>query len=77
MRLNYFQKIIFSILEIVAGCINLLKSLVGLSPNCDLDGLYLKAKMERVREKVVSKSYKQRENAENEYRKRVTELTSR
>ena len=50
---------------------------MGLSPNCDLDGLYLKAKMERVREKVVSKSYKQRENAENEYRKRVTELTSR
>ena len=77
MRLTYFDRIIFSSLEIIAGYINLSKSLVGLSPNCDLDGLYLKAKMEKVREGVVHKSSKQRENAQDEYRRRVNELTSR
>ena len=77
MRLNYFHRIIFSILEIVAGCINLLKSLGGFSPTCDLDGTYLKSRMEEVREDVVRKSSKQRENAQSEYRRRVNELTSR
>ena len=77
MRLNYFQRIIFSGLEIIAGCINLLKSLVGLYPNCDLDGAYLKSNMEKVHYSTVMRTSKQRENAQNEYSRRVTELTSR
>ena len=77
MRLNYLQRIIFSGLEIVAGCINLLKSLAGLHPNCDMDGAYLKYIMGKIRGSTLMNTSQQRENAENEYRRRVTELTSR
>jgi len=77
MRLNYFQRIMFSGLEIIAGCINFFKSVVGLSPNCDIDGAYLKSRMEKVYYSTVMKTSKQREDAENEYRSRVNELTSR
>ena len=77
MRLNYLQRIIFSGLEVVSGCINLLKSLAGLHPNCDMDGAYLKSRMENIHDSTLMNTSQQRENAENEYRRRVTELTSR
>lgn len=67
----------FSGLEIIAGCINLFKSLIGLSPNCDLDGFYLKSKMEKVHNNTVMRTSKQREVAQDEYRQRVQEITSR
>lgn len=77
MKLSYFNKIIFSILSILSGSINLLRSLVGLHPNIDLDGAYLKIIMEKVHYSLVTNTSKQRENAQDEYRRRVQELTSR
>jgi len=77
MRLNYLQRIIFSFLGIAAGCVNILKSLVGLSPNCDLDGTYLQVIMEKLHDGTLIATAKQREEAQDEYRRRVRKLTSR
>lgn len=74
MRLNYFQKIVFSMLEIVAGVLNLLSSLIGRNPTCDLDGRYLSRKMEDIQSSRVRSVSKQRVDAENEYRERVREI---
>tara|TARA_R110000824_G_scaffold48867_1_gene137578 strand:- start:2060 stop:2293 length:234 start_codon:yes stop_codon:yes gene_type:complete len=77
MRLTYFQKIIFSGLEVISGCINLIISLLGLSPTCDLDGNYLKHRIEKIHSSTLDRTSQQREKADNEYRARVNELTSR
>lgn len=77
MRLNYFQKIVFSILEIVAGVLNLLSSLLGRNPTCDLDGRYLTRKMEDIHSSKVRSVSKQRMDAENEYKERVREINFR
>ena len=77
MSLNYFQKIIFSFLEVISGILNLVTSLLGMSPTWDLDGSFLKKRMDIVYFNQVSKTEKHRENAEHEYRERVNELTTR
>ena len=74
MRLNYFQKIVFSMLEIAAGGLNLLSSLIGRNPTCDLDGRYLSRKMEDIQSSRVRSVSKQRVDAENEYKERVREI---
>ena len=77
MKLNYFQRIMFSVLEVISGILNLVTSLLGMSPTWDLDGSFLKNRMDTVYFNQVSKTSTDRENAEHEYRERVTELTSR
>jgi len=77
MKLNYFQKIMFSFLEVISGILNLVTSLLGMSPTWDLSGSFLKRRMDTVYFNQVSKTAVDRENAEYEYRERVTELTSR
>ena len=77
MKLNYFQKIMFSFLEVISGILNLVTSLLGMSPTWDLSGSFLKRRMDTVYFNQVSKTAVERENAEYEYRERVTELTSR
>ena len=77
MKLNYFQKIMFSFLEVISGSLNLVTSLLGMSPTWDLSGIFLKKKMDTVYFNQVSRTASDRENAEHEYRQRVTELTSR
>jgi hypothetical protein len=77
MKLNYFQKIMFSFLEVISGILNLVTSLLGMSPTWDLDGSFLKRRMESVYLNQVSKTATDRENAEHEYRERARELTTR
>ena len=77
MKLNYFQRIMFSFLEVISGILNLVTSLLGMSPTWDLDGSFLKRRMDTVYFNQVSKTEKHRENAEHEYRERVSELSSR
>jgi hypothetical protein len=77
MKLNYFQKIMFSFLEVISGILNLVTSLLGMSPTWDLDGSFLKRRMESVYLNQVSKTTTDRENAENEYRERARELSTR
>jgi galactokinase len=77
MKLNYFQKIMFSFLGVISGILNLVTSLLGMSPTWDLDGSFLKRKMEAVYLNKVNNTTVDRENAEHEYRKRVRELTAR
>ena len=77
MSLNYFQRIMFSFLEVISGSLNLVTSLLGMSPTWDLSGSFLKRRMDTVYFNQVSKTAVERENAEYEYRERVTELTSR
>ena len=77
MSLNYFQKIIFSFLEVISGILNLVTSLLGMSPTWDLDGSFLNRRMESVYFNQVNNTAKDRENAEHEYRERVSELTTR
>jgi hypothetical protein len=48
-----------------------------MSPTWDLSGSFLKRRMDTVYFNQVSKTAVDRENAEYEYRERVTELTSR
>ena len=77
MKLNYFQRIMFSFLEVISGILNLVTSLLGMSPTWDLDGSFLKRRMESVYFNQVNNTAKDRENAQNEYRERVSELTAR
>jgi hypothetical protein len=77
MKLNYFQKIMFSFLEVISGILNLVTSLLGMSPTWDLDGSFLKRRMEAVYFNQVNKTAIDRENAEHEYRERVNGLTTR
>ena len=77
MKLNYFQRIMFSFLEVISGGLNLVTSLLGMSPTWDLDGSFLKRRMDTVYFNQISKTAKERGNAEHEYRQRVTELTTR
>ena len=77
MKLNYFQRIMFSFLEVISGILNLVTSLLGISPTWDLSGSFLRYKMDTVYFNQVSKTEKHRENAEHEYRERVSELTTR
>jgi len=77
MKLNYFQKIIFSFLGVISSILNLVTSLLGISPTWDLDGSFLKRRMESVYFNRVNNTAKDRENAQHEYRERVNELTTR
>jgi hypothetical protein len=77
MKLNYFQKIMFSFLEVISGILNLVTSLLGMSPTWDLSGIFLKKKMDTIYFNQISKTAKERGNAEHEYRQRVIELTTR
>ena len=77
MKLNYFQRIMFSFLEVISGILNLVTSLLGMSPTWDLDGSFLKRRMDTVYFNRVSNTAKERGNAEYEYRERVSELSSR
>ena len=77
MKLNYFQRIMFSFLGVISSILNLVTSLLGMSPTWDLDGSFLKRRMEPVYLNQVSKTATDRENAEHEYRERVDGLTSR
>ena len=77
MKLNYFQKIIFSFLEVISGILNLVTSLLGISPTWDLSGSFLKKRMDTVYFNRVNNTAKDRENAQHEYRERVNELTTR
>ena len=77
MKLNYFQRIMFSFMEVISGILNLVTSLLGMSPTWDLDGSFLKRRMESVYLNQVSKTATDRENAEHEYRERINGLTSR
>jgi len=77
MKLNYIQKIMFSFLEVISGILNLVTSLLGMSPTWDLDGSFLKRRMESVYLNQFSKTATDRENAEHEYRERVDGLTTR
>lgn len=77
MKLNYFQKIMFSFLEVISGVLNLVTSFLGRSPTWDLDGSYLKRRMDRVYFNQVEKTSEVRRNAEYEYREHVRGITSR
>ncbi len=77
MKLNYFQRIMFSFLEVISGILNLVTSLLGMSPTWDLDGSFLKRRMDTVYFNQISKTATDRGNAEHEYRERVNELTAR
>ena len=77
MKLNYIQKIMFSFLEVISGILNLVTSLLGMSPTWDLDGSFLKRRMESIYFNKVNKTATDRENAEHEYRERARELTTR
>ncbi len=77
MKLNYFQRIMFSFLEVISGSLNLVTSLLGMSPTWDLDGSFLKRRMDTVYFNQISKTATDRGNAEHEYRERVNELTAR
>ena len=77
MKLNYFQRIMFSFLEVISGILNLVTSLLGMSPTWDLDGSFLNRRMESVYLNRVNNTAKERENAEHEYRERVNGLTTR
>ena len=77
MKLNYFQRIMFSFLEVISGILNLVTSLLGMSPTWDLDGSFLKKRMDIVYFNQVNNTATDRGNAEYEYRERISELTSR
>ena len=77
MKLNYFQRIMFSFLEVISGILNLVTSLLGMSPTWDLDGSFLKRRIETVYFNQVNKTASDRENAQHEYKERARELTSR
>jgi hypothetical protein len=77
MKLNYFQRIMFSFLEVISGILNLVTSLLGMSPTWDLDGSFLKRRMDTIYFNQISKTAKERGDAEHEYRQRVNELTAR
>ena len=77
MKLNYFQRIMFSFLEVISGILNLVTSLLGMSPTWDLDGSFLKKRMDIVYFNQVNTTETDRGNAEYEYKERVRGLTSR
>ena len=77
MKLNYFQKIMFSGLEVISGILNLVTSFLGMSPTWDLSGIFLRKRMDTVYFNRVNNTAKGRENAQHEYRERTRELTSR
>jgi len=77
MKLNYFQRIMFSFLEVISGSLNLVTSVLGRSPTWDLSGSYLNRKMDAVYFNRVNNTAKDRETAQHEYRERVSELTTR
>ena len=77
MKLNYFQRIMFSFLEVISGILNLVTSLLGMSPTWDLDGSFLKRRMESIYFNQVNNTASDRENAQHEYKERARELTSR
>ena len=77
MKLNYFQRIMFSFLGVISSILNLVTSLLGMSPTWDLDGSFLNRRMESVYFNRVNNTAKERENADHEYRERVSELTTR
>jgi len=77
MKLNYFQRIMFSFLGVISGILNLVTSLLGMSPTWDLDGSFLKRRMESIYLNQVNQTATGREDAEHEYRQRTRELTTR
>ena len=77
MVLNYFQKVMFSFLEVISGILNLVTSLLGGSPTWDLDGTYLKTRFDSVYFKQVSRTSQSRETAKQEYDARVEEIKSK
>lgn len=77
MKLSYTEKIIFSFLSVGSGVFNVFLSLINSNPTCDLEGTYWKRKMEHFYQGRLTKTAKGRTDAEEEYRERVRQLTSR
>jgi hypothetical protein len=75
MALNYFQRVVFSILEVISGLLNLSTSLIGKNPTWDLDGWYLKRILDSIYYKNVKSTVNKRRNAENDYNENVQRIT--
>jgi hypothetical protein len=77
MKMSYIEKLIFSSLSVVSGIINVFLSLINSNPTCDLEGNYWKSKMEHLYRGRVTKTAEGRTDAEEEYRERVRQITTR
>ena len=75
MALNYFQRVVFSILEVISGLFNLSTALVGKNPTWDLDGWYLKRILDSIYNKNVTNTVTKRKKAEDDYDDNVQRLT--
>ena len=77
MKLSYVEKIVFSLLSILSGVTNLLRSLVFLNPTCEFEGRYWKKKIEDMYMHRLEETSKGRIDAEKEYRERSDDLRNR